>query len=217
MRPGGWSRTRWAGLASVLVLATALVLAALTRPVAPVSRGGPAVPSTVSSAALGKPAESQVRTERPETLRLPSGVAMPVDVVATAGNGVLGLPSDIDRAGWWDGGSGIGDSYGAMVLAAHVDSISEGIGPFAELLRARPGQRIRVAGSGSDSDQVFEIVSVRLAPRASLSADTAIFSVHQPLRLILITCAGPFDAGGGGYRDNLIVTADPVGDLRTTN
>lgn len=215
MRPGGWSRTRWAGLASVLVLATALVLAALTRSVAPVSRGGPGVPSTVSSAALGRPAESQVRTERPETLRLPSGVAMPVDVVATAGNGVLGLPSDIDRAGWWDGGSGIGDSYGAMVLAAHVDSISEGIGPFAELLRARPGQRIRVAGS--DSDQVFEIVSVRLAPRASLSSDTDIFSVHQPLRLILITCAGPFDAGRGGYRDNLIVAADPVGHLRTTD
>lgn len=215
MRPGGWSRTRWAGLASVLVLATALVLAALTRPVAPGSRRGPAVPSTVSSAALGRPAESQVRTERPETLRLPSGVVMPVDVVATAGNGVLGLPSDIDRAGWWDGGSGIGDSYGAMVLAAHVDSISEGIGPFAELLRARPGQRIRVAGS--DSDQVFEIVSVRLAPRASLSSDTAIFSVHQPLRLILITCAGPFDAGRGGYRDNLIVAADPVGHLRTTD
>ncbi|MCW2768932.1 MAG: peptidase sortase [Aeromicrobium sp.] len=215
MRPGGWSRARWSGLASALVLLTALVLAALTRPVAPAGRGGPTVPSTVSSAALGRPADSQVRTERPDTLWLPSGVSMQVDVVATVGNGVLGLPSDVDRAGWWDGGSRIGDPFGAIVLAAHVDSISKGVGPFAELLGARPGQRIRVAGSGSD--QTFEIVSVRLAPRASLSADTALFSVHQPLRLILITCAGPFDADRGGYRDNLIVAADPVGHLRSTD
>jgi hypothetical protein len=129
--------------------------------------------------------------------------------VATGQDRALDLPTDIDRAGWWDGGAKIGDPYGVIVLAAHVDSVTDGIGPFAELLAARPGQKIRVAGARSA--QEFEIASVRLQPRASLSADAAIFSGHGPLRLVLITCAGPFDSAAGGYRDNLIVLADPVG------
>jgi hypothetical protein len=32
-------------------------------------------------------------------------------------------------------------------------------------------------------------------------------------RLTLITCTGPFDRPAGGYRDNLVVTAVPTGQL----
>jgi hypothetical protein len=137
---------------------------------------------------------------------------MSVDAAVTGMDKVLKLPADVDRAGWWDGSSRLGDPYGTIVLAAHVDSVPAGIGPFAELLGARPGQRIRLAGA--DRSQMFEIASVRLQPRASLSESSPAFSAFGDLRLVLITCGGPFDAGHGGYRDNLIVVATPVGGLK---
>jgi len=171
----------------------------------------PSAPSA-APAGVGQPAPSTVAPQRPESVRLPDGVSMPVDVVATGDDGVLDLPSDIDRAGWWDGGSRIGEPYGAIVVAAHVDSVTAGVGPFAELLSTRRGDTIRIAGSGAT--QQFEVTSVRLKPRASLSEGASIFSVRGPLRLVLITCAGPFDAESGGYRDNLIVQASPVGQPR---
>ncbi|MCW2841665.1 MAG: peptidase sortase [Aeromicrobium sp.] len=196
-------------------LAVASVVAVLV-PQAPAREGDRPAPARAAGppAGVGRQAASQVVPRRPEAVRLPSGASMPVDVVATGGDGVLDLPPGIDRAGWWDGGSRIGDPFGTIVLAAHVDSITDGIGPFAELLRARPGQRVRLAGSGAA--QEFEIVSVRLTPRASLSRQASIFSVRGPLRLVLITCAGPFDADRGGYRDNLIAVASPVGRRRAS-
>ena len=215
MNGRGWSRGRRLGLVSLLAVAAASFLVAVTRQDSPASRdNSTSPPASVSPAAVGHAAGSQPRTRRPRAVRLPSGVSMAVDEVATGKDGVLDLPSDIYRAGWWDGGSRLGDPYGVIVLAAHVDSVTKGVGPFAELLGTRPGQRIRVAGTGLA--QTFRIASVHLEPRASLSEDTALFSVHGPLRLVLITCGGPFDAGGGGYRDNLVVLADPVGRPRAS-
>ncbi|MET0468562.1 MAG: class F sortase [Aeromicrobium sp.] len=198
----------------LLVLAGAVAGTVILRQAAPASRDDPAPAVTsatgVAAADVGRPAPSQVVPQRPEALGLPSGTSMPVDVVSTGEDGVLELPADIDRAGWWDGGSRIGEPYGAMVLAAHVDSVADGIGPFAELLRTRPGQRIRVSGTDGAA-QLFEIASVRRTPRTSLSERASTFSVRGPLRLVLITCAGPFDPQRGGYRDNLVVVAKPVG------
>ena len=209
MRPRHRSGARRPAALVLLVLVGATIGTGPAQP-SPPHPPEPAAPTaSVEPAGIGRPARSQVAPQPPRAIRLPSGVSMPIDVVSTGQDGVLDLPTDIDRAGWWDGGSRIGEPFGAMVLAAHVDSVTDGIGPFAELLRVRPGQRIHVTGAGSA--QQFEVAAVRLTPRTSLAEGASIFSVGGPPRLVLITCAGPFDADGGGYRDNLVVTADPVG------
>jgi hypothetical protein len=209
MHRGARSRVPWLIAGAVLVLAAAWALVLLLRQDAPAGRDDPVVVAAANqSAGVGRPAPSQVPPARPEAVELPSGASMPVDVASTGADGVPDLPVDIRRAGWWDGGSRIGDPFGTIVLAAHVDSVKGGIGPIAELLRARPGQRIRVSGDGTT--QLFEVASARLTPRASLSDETAVFSVEGPSRLVLITCAGPFDGERGGYRDNMIVIARPV-------
>lgn len=136
---------------------------------------------------------------------------MPIDVAATGQDGVLGLPTDINRAGWWNGSSRLGDPYGVIVVAAHVDSFSQGIGPFAELLGMRPGRTIRLAGR--DHGQRFRVASVSFQPRTSLPERTSAFTAHGDRRLVLITCGGPYDVDRGGYRDNLIVMAAPLGGL----
>ena len=137
---------------------------------------------------------------------------MNVDVAHTDPAGMLVLPADVDRAGWWNGSSRLGDPFGAILLAAHVDSFTKGIGPIAELLDARQGDRLRVAGR--ELSQQFEVVSVKFVAKTTLAQNSAAFSPSGDRRLVLITCGGPYDAANGGYRDNLVVVATAVGPLR---
>ena len=172
-----------------------------------VDTGEPARPAAVATAAA-----SEERTERPVSVTLPSGRVLPVDVVRTLPDGALAIPRDIHRAGWWAGSSRLGDPFGSIVLAAHVDSLTQGLGPVVGLLSARPGDR--VTATGTRLSQRFRVRSVRLVERASLHEQSAVFSPRGAPRLVLITCAGPYDAVRGGYRDNLVVTAVPDGRMR---
>jgi len=157
------------------------------------------------------PARSQVTAERPLSLSLPSGAVLAVDVAATDAQGLLALPELVARAGWWRGGAKLGDPFGAIVIAAHVDSFVDGIGPIAELLSAEVGDVVQL--DGQNLSQTFAVSSSTLVPRTSLADHAATYSFVGPHRLVLITCGGPYDAAGGGYRDNLIVVAEPDGPL----
>ena len=154
---------------------------------------------------LATPAASQVRTERPRSLVLPSGARLAVDLATTDSAGQLTLPEDLNRASWWQGSSKLGDPYGAVVIAAHVDSFAEGIGPIAEILAARQGELLRV--TGRRLVRRFEVVSTSFVPRTTLASHAPLLSVSGDRRLVLITCGGPYDAARGGYRDNVILVA----------
>jgi hypothetical protein len=123
---------------------------------------------------------------------------------------LLQVPDGIRAAGWWDGGSRLGEQYGAMLIAGHVDSTTQGLGPFAELLGAEQGQRIDVAATG-DRRQAFVVSGLDVIPASELRNRRDLFSEQGPLRLVLVTCAGPFIPSQGGYQNLAIVTAYPVG------
>lgn len=159
-------------------------------------------------AAVGKQASSQVRAEPPVSVTFPSGRVLPVDPAATRPDGALAVPTDIHRAGWWTGSSRLGDPFGSVVLAAHVDSFTQGVGPAVELLSARPGDTVRLAGR--HLAQRYVITSVRLVPQADLRDKSVVFSAAGDRRLVLITCGGTYDAALGGYQDNVVVVARPT-------
>ncbi|MGZ4436361.1 MAG: class F sortase [Nocardioidaceae bacterium] len=158
---------------------------------------------------MARPAAGQVVPERPREVTLPSGRRMPVDPVSTAADGSLRIPRDIAHAGWWTGSSRLGDPFGSIVLAAHVDSFTQGVGPFVELASARPGEPVALAGRRLH--QRYRVVSVRLVPRGNLASQSRVFSSAGAGRLVLITCGGPYDAAHGGYQDNVVLMAQPVG------
>lgn len=184
------------------------------------SPSGPAAAAAQTSGALeaspgvATEAASQVHAQRPLAVSLPSGRSVPIELASTSTSGELVLPSDINRAGWWDGGSRLGDPFGATVLAAHVDSVRQGVGVFSELLSARPGDRIAV--TSRDHRQEYTVVSARLVTKQSLSSTSALYSSRGEPRLVLITCGGPYDPEHG-YRDNMVVLADPSSDLLAQN
>ncbi|MBC2933492.1 class F sortase [Nocardioides sp. zg-1228] len=159
-------------------------------------------------------ARSEVSPRRPASATLPSGRVVPVTAAGTTGAGVLDVPDDVDVAGWWRGGSRIGDPFGSILLAAHVDSWTEGLGPFAEMLTTSEGARVRLEADGLRQD--FEVTSRRLVPQGGLADDAWIYAAAGDLRLTLVTCAPPYDAGRGGYQNLAVVSARPIGPPETT-
>jgi len=127
---------------------------------------------------------------------------------------LLDVPDDIDVAGWWRGGSRLGDPFGSILVAAHIDSRTQGLGPFSELLTVEPGARVLVESAGLS--QYFEVRSRRLVPQGTLVDDSWIFGASGDSRLTLVTCAPPYDASRGGYQSLAVVTAVPIGSPETS-
>ncbi len=140
---------------------------------------------------------------------LPSGVTVPVVPVSTTRDGALDVPGDVDVSGWWRGGSRIGDPFGSVLLSAHVDSATEGLGPYVELLSVRRGQSVVL--TSAHLRQEYVVSSLQLLDKGPLSEHAWVYSATGPHRLVMVTCAGPFDPSRGGYQRLAVVTATAVG------
>jgi hypothetical protein len=170
---------------------------------------------TPTPAQVGQPGPRQVDSQRPRMLVLPSGPRMRVRQSVTSASGALRIPTDINQAGWWDGSSKLGDPFGAIVVAAHVDSFTQGLGRFAELLSMKPGDVVRLTSTGVS--ETFSVASAGLVPKSSISATSGVFSAHGPSRLVLITCGGVYDPAHGGYQSNMVVVAFPTSRVSRRN
>ena len=172
--------------------------------------------ATTAATTTPAPAEvarrvGSVTPEPPQGIQLPDGHRVGIRSVGTTDNGLLDVPADIDLAGWWSGGSRLGDPFGSTLVAAHVDSSTQGLGPFASLLSTQPGDRVIVWSDGLK--QVFEVTSKRLRPRGTIGARSSLHSPNGARRLTLVTCAGPYDASRGGYQNLAVIVAEPRGTV----
>ena len=211
-------RRRWvrglvvAAAACAVAVALAVAAGGAPRP-APVTRTSAATPAAPAAAAPVTAAAGvragAVAPEEPAAVLLPSGRSVPVRPVGTTPDGTLDVPGDIDVAGWWRDGSRVGDPFGSVLVAAHVDSTTQGLGPFAELLSVRAGQLVVL--TSAHLTQEYVITELRLLDRGSLSEHPWVHAPSGPHRLTLVTCAGPFAASEGGYQRLAVVTATPVG------
>ena len=168
----------------------------------PVAVGGT---TAVPAARVGTPAPSQRIRFVPTTIELPGAKRAPVETASTVG-GLLVVPENVQRVGWWDGGAEAGDPYGAMVIAGHVDSASTGLGFFVRLLQMRAGELVTVSSRAYRA--TYKVITVHSIPKNALA--TVTFDQTGRHRLVLITCTGRYDRARGGYENNLVVTATPV-------
>lgn len=212
---------RWARVVPIAAIAVVLLVVAASLAIADPWQDAPddatdkaatKVTTRRVTAGEARRAPSVVVPERPTRIRLPDGAVLPVDVASTRADGVLDVPAGVDTAGWWGGGSRIGDPFGAIVVAAHVDSTSQGLGPYAQLLQVDRGAPVGLRSAGLT--QKFVIRSRTLIPRRSLPNRDDVLAATGGPRLVLITCAGPYDADKGGYQNLAVVTAVPVGAPR---
>ncbi len=160
----------------------------------------------VPPARIGTPAATQRIRFIPSSIVLPGGSRAPVDPASTV-DGLLAVPVNVQRVGWWDGGAQAGDPFGALVIAGHVDSREAGLGFFVRLQRMRVGETVVLRDSGHQA--TYKVTGIRSVPQDALVTGT--FDQTGPHRLELITCTGRYDRARGGYERNLVVTAVPVG------
>jgi hypothetical protein len=218
---------------AVVVLAGALALAvgspavwAGTRPptaagpplaslVAPTSARGapPSIPPT--AAAIPEPGVHPAEpgpdapVAAPVRLAVPDvGIDAPVDPVGVTPDGVLQLPDDVRRIGWYRFGPAPGQSQGSEVFAGHVDSWDQGLGALGRLRSADPGQPIAITDAAGRVTR-WRVVTRQLVVKQQLPLPE-LFTRAGPPRLVLLTCGGPFDHRSRSYRDNLVVVAAPV-------
>ncbi len=210
-------------LKRVVALATVLTVASVTGcavgEAAPPASAPASAPKSdaAPSPAEAPPAEVAQRVggvvpEPPRGIRLPNGRRVGIRAVGTTTNGLLDVPDDIEVAGWWSGGSRLGDPFGSTLVAAHVDSRTQGLGPFASLLSVHAGDRIHVWSEGLR--QTFRVTSLRLRPQGAIARGSSLHSPDGRRRLTLVTCAGPYDAARGGYQNLAVIIATPLGNAR---
>jgi hypothetical protein len=137
------------------------------------------------------------------TLRL----SVPVRPAGVDESGAMALPARPDQLGWYRFGPAPGDRRGTAVLAGHVDSRRYGLGPLVALERLAPGDEVRVT-LASGRTQRFLVTGVASIRKARLDLD-GLFRRDGAPRLVLLTCGGRYDSEGGGYSDNVVVTAVP--------
>ncbi len=162
------------------------------------------VPNIVSGAITRAPKPiPPVRVEVPTV-----NVAVDVTPVGIADDGKLQIPADVHIAGWYQYGPVPSSPIGTTVIAAHVDSLEYGIGPFAKLKNLAAGDPIIVTTSDGTVHK-YSVQSIDSVLKSDLPVDS-IFDRSGKPRLVLITCGGPFDYVSRTYADNVIVTALPV-------
>jgi hypothetical protein len=210
-----------AGVALGLALAVGVPTTwALTRP--PAAAGAPveqvltaqaSTPPTSTPPAPGVPVRDAAPSPVPDVvppvrLEVPAlGVDAPLDRAGVRPDGQMELPDDVGRAGWYRFGPAPG-APGSAVLAGHVDDAEQGLGALAPLREAEPGQEVLVTDAAGATTR-WRVVSRELLDKQALPVDL-LFGREGPPRLTLVTCGGPFLPDVGGYRDNVVVVAEPA-------
>ena len=139
-------------------------------------------------------------------MRIPgTRVDMRIVPAGVARNGQMALPSKPTVAGWYRFGPDARAARGSIVVAAHVDSLEHGLGPFVALRDLRRNAVIRLTDAKGRTT-VYRVDSVRHVRKAALSHQ-AVFDRSGPRRLTLVTCGGSFDTRTRTYSDNVVVIA----------
>lgn len=146
-------------------------------------------------------------TPAPARFAAPS-VQIRLKIIKTgvAENGQMQLPDSNREVAWYEFGSRPADAMGTTVLAAHVDTRAEGLGPFARLRELRPGQEITIADTNGQT-QSYAVTAVTEIQKSKVVIDE-LFRRDGPPELKVLTCGGPYSRETG-YRDNIIVSASP--------
>ncbi len=173
-----------------------------------------AVPAVTAATAAPVPATAAAppadRLAAPARVRL-AGIDVDAAVVPVGvdGRGEMEVPEKVDTVGWYRFGPGPGSDAGSAVLSGHVDDRVQGRGAFYSLTDLGTGDPVQVdLADGTVLD--YRVTLVERIDKSVLPTDR-LFARDGAPHLTLVTCGGEFDYATRNYRDNVVVTAVPVG------
>lgn len=135
------------------------------------------------------------------------GVNASVESVGKDAKGAMKTPSSFTTVAWYSLGSSPGEA-GNAVIDGHVNNALTKAGVFEHLSDIAMGATIQVA------DAAGHTLSYRVRDIEDYSTEDAptdvIFSRTGPSQLVLITCAGDWDAKAHSFNKRLVVFASLV-------
>ena len=141
----------------------------------------------------------------PAVLTLPSlGVTADVGPVDSV-KGVLQVPDDVNRVGWWTGSASAGTRSGSTVIDGHIDSAVQGEGAFFHLADLGPGDPVTVRTTTGQTIR-YTVAARRVYVKAQ-GLPAEVFTDPGYPRLVLISCGGSFDYSERSYNDNIVIYA----------
>jgi len=138
------------------------------------------------------------------------GVQASIVPSGVAADGQAAVPEDVGIVGWYRFGPSPGDDQGAVVLIGHRDGRVEGPGVFYGIGSLDLGDEIVVTDEAGEKWR-YVVQSRESIDRAALPVQELFTRSGEPM-LVLISCGGVYDRAVGGYRDNIVITAQPVVD-----
>lgn len=217
--PAGWALSRpepHAGTALEDLRAADDATTASTALAAPTAGTTGRTTGTGSAAAIARLDASLGASRRP-AVPSPVSVAVPdlgiqADVagVGVEPDGSMVIPASVSSVGWYRFGPAPGAAQGNAVLAGHVDTAEQGLGAFHRLREVSLGSVVNVVDEQGRSLD-YEVVGKQTVTKQALPVDE-IFARDGQHLLVLITCGGPFQPELKSYRDNVVVTAVPLGE-----
>ncbi len=160
-------------------------------------------PVTASLFGGGIPVASEQLS--PDRIVIPAiGLDMAVTALGLAPDGSMALNDRADTAAWYKFGASPGERDGAALIAAHVSSDVDGVGPFSLLPNLQQGDTVTVTMSDG-SEQPFTVVKRERVSKHTV--DYNAITSESPGMLILVTCGGEWDPKNRHYDDNVIVWA----------
>lgn len=170
-----------------------------------------APPSASPSAqqTLTEPIEAEVDSpSEPVEIKLANGNSTRIESVATDVNGVLNPPTDIHVVGWWVD-SALPDTQGTVVVAGHINSVSEGDGFADQFIHMQPGEEVSLVTADGDTEK-YRVTHTTYTSKETEFPAAELNSLEGPEVLALVTCGGEFVGPPWGYEDNVITWADKV-------
>ena len=147
------------------------------------------------------------RSAAPVRLRIPAvRIDTALQRLGRAADRTVEVPTDFGVAGWFADGPRPGQN-GPAVILGHVDS-RNGPGVFYPLAGLAPGSEVLV-DRADGTTAAFRVNGVATVPKTGFPTEQ-VYGPTLRSSLRLVTCGGPFDHAAGSYRDNVIVSADPV-------
>ncbi len=187
-------------------------LRALTETTSPAPSATPAPePSVRASARSAAPGDLATEaTPPPARLRIEAlGVDASVRAVGVQADGAMVIPAAPTSVGWYRFGSAPADTAGHTVIAGHVATREDGPGALAPLVGAEVGMRVEVVDAAGVA-HLYEVTGREAVRKRALPVDEIFARDGRPL-LVLITCGGEYIPELRSHRDNVVVTATPVG------
>jgi sortase (surface protein transpeptidase) len=151
----------------------------------------------------------------PATLRLASGgVTMSPQIetrhtIVTSGKEYFDVPSHPSKVAWYDQFGTLGKAGSTTLMAAHINYMGYGAGPFAKLTSTKVGDTLTVTDAGGKVLS-YSVQSVQVTKLSQLDMNLVVYPSlgAGKERLTLISCGGTFvpnPSGSGGQYDSRVI------------